>query len=183
MNNWYYPHLYTYALLPENADTENIAKQLAEVPEKYLRKDVGESRQFIMQKLTDIHLHSQREEELSPNGDIAYVYIFWAIAFFILLIACINFMNLSTAFSIKRSKEVGMRKVMGAQRTQIIRQFIGESILMTLIAMGIAAGIIWLTLPIFNDFTGKSFGTFDVWYTTNHCDGIGTSPGSWATFG
>lgn len=156
INNWHYPPLYTYALVPENADHQAIAKQLEQIPETYLRKDLAESRQFFMQELTDIHLRSQREGELSTNGDIAYIYVFWAIAFFILLIACINFMNLSTAFAIKRSKEVGVRKVMGAQRSQLMGQFMGESMMMTLIAMTIAAVIIWAALPIFNDFTGKS---------------------------
>ncbi|MEM6766445.1 MAG: ABC transporter permease [Bacteroidota bacterium] len=156
VNNWNYPPLYTYALLPPQADFDQVRDQLAKIPKKYLRQDLADSRQFFLQKLTDIHLRSQREGELSANGDIAYIYVFGAIAFFILLIACINFMNLSTALSIKRSKEVGMRKVMGAQRSQLIRQFIGESLIMTVIAMCIAALIIWLALPYFNEFTGKS---------------------------
>ena len=188
VNNWHYPPLYTYALLPEHADREKVSRQLAEIPQKYLRDDLAKSRQFSMQALTDIHLHSQREGEFTANGDMAYVYAFGAIAFFILLIACINFMNLATAFSINRSKEIGMRKVMGANRNQLVRQFIGESLIMTLIATGIAGGIIALVLPYFNDFTGKSlaFSLFSaqqiVWMLASLILGVGLLAGSYPAF-
>ena len=188
VNNWNYPPLYTYALLPERTVRDKVAEQLENIPSKYLRDDLAESRQFFFQALTDIHLHSQREGELSANGDITYIYVFWAIGFFILLIACINFMNLSTAFSIKRAKEVGMRKVMGAQRSQLIRQFIGESLIMTLIAMGLAAGIIGLTLPIFNDFTGKALEISllsipqILWMGAGLLFGVGLLSGSYPAF-
>ncbi|MEM9721124.1 MAG: ABC transporter permease [Bacteroidota bacterium] len=156
VNNWSYPPLYTYALVPEQATFEKIAQRLEAIPSKYLSNDLAESRQYEFQELSDIHLKSQREGELSANGDMSYIYIFGAIAFLILLIACINFMNLATAFSIHRSKEVGIRKVMGAQKSQLIRQFIGESLIMTGVAMGIAFCLIWAALPIFNAFTGKA---------------------------
>ncbi|MEJ7676383.1 MAG: FtsX-like permease family protein [Segetibacter sp.] len=84
-----------------------------------------------LQPITDIHLHSQMVGELEENGDITYVYIFSGIALFVLLIACLNFMNLSTVRSLKRAKEVGLRKVVGAERQQLIKQFLGESILVS----------------------------------------------------
>ncbi len=106
--------------------------------------------------LTDIHLRSHRTDELANNSDIQYVYIFGAIAVFVLLIAGINFMNLSTARSTTRAKEVGVRKVLGSRRIDLIRQFLGEALLFTLIAAVIAFLATWLILPAFNNLTGKT---------------------------
>jgi putative ABC transport system permease protein len=106
--------------------------------------------------LTDIHLHSHRTDELATNSDIEYVYIFGAIAVFVLLIAGINFMNLSTARSATRAKEVGVRKVLGSRRTDLIRQFLTESVVVTAAAATIAIVITWLILPAFNQLTGKT---------------------------
>ena len=89
-----------------------------------------------LQKLTDIHLKSHTDSEVEPTGDISYIYLFSAIGLFILLIACINYMNLATARSAGRAKEVGMRKVVGALRTQLIGQFLSESILLVTFALG-----------------------------------------------
>src|SRR5690606_23849708 len=94
--------------------------------------------------------------EVAPNSDIAYVYIFSAIAFFVLLIACINFMNLATARSAKRAREVGMRKVLGAQRQQLVRQFLGESMILSLLSVVVAVPLIALALPALNAFAGKA---------------------------
>src|SRR3569833_3406902 len=105
--------------------------------------------------LTDIHLHSNRSGELGRNGTVQYVYIFSAIAIFILLIACVNFMNLSTARSSNRAREVGVRKVLGSPRKYLIAQFLTESILVTLFATLIALAIAWLFLPQFNKMSGK----------------------------
>jgi putative ABC transport system permease protein len=105
--------------------------------------------------LTDIHLHSHRTDELAGNSDIQYVYIFGAIAVFVLLIAGINFMNLSTARSTTRAREVGVRKVLGSARAQLIRQFLGESVMVTTLAAIIAFLATWLLLPAFNRLTGK----------------------------
>src|SRR6202012_3509756 len=99
--------------------------------------------------LKDIHLKSNSIAELGSNGDIKYVYIFSAIAIFILLIACVNFMNLSTARSSNRAKEVGVRKVLGSARKNLVAQFLTESILVTLVASIIALAGAWLLLPLF----------------------------------
>jgi putative ABC transport system permease protein len=117
--------------------------------------------------LTKIHLHSDRTDELSPNGSIQYVYIFSAVALLILLIACTNFMNLSTAKSIHRAKEVGVRKVLGSVRKQLIGQFLVESIVLTLVSLLLAVVVAEITLPYFNQLANKSlsldlFGNFYV---------------------
>lgn len=106
--------------------------------------------------IADVHLHSNLASEIEPNGNIDYVFVYLAVALFILLIACINFMNLSTARSSLRSMEVGLRKVMGADKVILIRQFMGESFVMTLFAMILAIILVYLFLPTFSDFTDKS---------------------------
>jgi putative ABC transport system permease protein len=106
--------------------------------------------------LTAIHLHSHRVDELGNNGDIQYVWIFSAIALFVLLIASINFMNLSTARSFNRAREVGVRKVLGSSRGELIRQFLTESVLVTASAALFAFLLTWLALPAFDRLTGKA---------------------------
>ncbi|MPR35191.1 ABC transporter permease [Salmonirosea aquatica] len=112
---------------------------------------------FMFQPLTDIHLHSNLDDELEANSESRYLYIFSAIALFILLLACINFMNLSTAGSVGRSKEVGIRKVLGSIRKQLINQFLAESILVTFLALGLALVLVIFLLPSFNELAGKHF--------------------------
>lgn len=108
-----------------------------------------------LQSLTDIHLHSHLEAEMRANSDIRYVYIFSAIALFILIIACINFMNLATARSAGRAQEVGMRKVLGAQKRQLMTQFIGESVFLAFLSLLLALVLVLLFLPFFNVLSGK----------------------------
>src|SRR5204862_6235878 len=103
----------------------------------------------------EIHLHAGMDYDLSPVGSITYLYILASIALFPLLIACINFMNLSTARSSKRSAEVGIRKVLGAEKSSLVKQFLGESLLMSLIAFIIALGITKLSLPAFSSVSGR----------------------------
>lgn len=110
---------------------------------------------YTLMPLTDIHLHSDLTAELGPNGDITYVYLFSSIALFILGIACINFMNLSTARSANRAKEVGVRKVMGSLRSHLVRQFLLESILLSFASFILAIGLAWLMLPVFNSLSQK----------------------------
>jgi len=114
--------------------------------------------------LTDIHLHSHRTDELGVNGSIQYVWIFSAIALFVLIIAGINFMNLSTARSANRAREVGVRKVLGSLRRQLISQFLTEALLLTVLATVLAIGLTWLSLPWFNHLTGKDLRlSTDLW--------------------
>jgi putative ABC transport system permease protein len=110
---------------------------------------------YELQKITDIHLHSKIQDEAEEGGDISYIYVFGAVAAFMLIIACINYMNLATARSANRAKEVGVRKVMGSQRKQLIIQFITESVVLTLIALIVSIILIYALLPSFNSLANK----------------------------
>ena len=150
----------TYLLLPEGYDYKELQADMGAFLNRHLNEtDDGrmpeEYNRLTLLPITDIHLHSNLDSEVEANGDITYVYIYSIIATFILVIACINFMNLSTARSAKRAKEVGLRKVIGAYRTLLIRQFMVESMLFALFGVVFAAGIVLLVLPAFNNFIGK----------------------------
>jgi putative ABC transport system permease protein len=123
-------------------------------------KLIGFQRNYFLQPVKDIYLHSNLGYEIAPTGNVTYLYILGSIAAFILLIACINFMNLSTARSEKRAREVGVRKVMGAGRGSLIRQFIGESFIMCIIALALALFMAALFLPLFNSLTQKELSLF-----------------------
>ncbi|MBA4850864.1 ABC transporter permease [Emticicia sp. BO119] len=150
----------TYFLMPKGYDMSRIESRMKTFLDTHLpvydgRKGSQYSN-LIFQKLTDIHLYSHLDSEHEANGNIKYVYTFSAIAFFILLIACINYMNLATARSAGRAKEVGLRKVVGAIRAQLIGQFLSESLLLTLFSLAIALVATVLLIPALNDFTNKS---------------------------
>ena len=108
-----------------------------------------------LQPVQDIHLHSHLDYEISPNGNILYIYIFLCIGVLILVIACINYMNLATARAASRIREVGVRKSMGSGREEIARMFMTESLLLTFLSAVVATLLVWLLLPWFNAFTGS----------------------------
>ena len=161
----------TYLLLKEGADANAFENKLPEFLTKYIGPQIAQAlgSEFTLEKfreagniyemtlmpLLDIHLHSDAKAELEPNGSITYVYLLAIVALFILGIACINFMNLSTARSSNRSKEVGVRKVMGSARSYLVRQFLLESTLVTLLAFFIAIVLVQLALPVFNGLALK----------------------------
>lgn len=155
LRSWSSNNYGTYFLLEENYDISQLKNQMDPFIDRHLSQGMSERTKLQLQKLTDIHLHSHLDSEIEANSDITYVYIFSIIAFFVLLIACINFINLATARSSGRAKEVGLRKVVGAQRSQLIRQFLGESILTAVISLLIAVVMVILILPKFNQFVGR----------------------------
>ncbi len=155
-NNWFWPPMYTYVKTPKGINVDNVESKFSGMVEKYLGKLVAEQRGYEMQSLADIHTTTNYSNELGKTTNKAYLYILITTAFLILAIACVNFMNLSLARSISRSGEVGVRKVFGAVREQIIVQYLSESILVTLISGVIAFGLFLLTIPAFNNLTEKS---------------------------
>lgn len=154
-NNWYWNPAWTYIVVPPNADIETFKSYFPAFVDKYWPSFVKDQAEMYLQPLTDIHLTSRLDFEIRANSDEAYVYIFSAIAIFILLIACINFMNLTTARSGQRAKEVGLRKVLGAVRPQLVRQFLSESIMLVCLAVLVALPMIYAALPMLNSFAGK----------------------------
>ncbi|MGN6266172.1 MAG: ABC transporter permease [Ginsengibacter sp.] len=168
-DSWMGSNFFTYVLLKPGADYKKLASKLPAMVEKYMGPQIQQNmgislKQFItkgnhlgfaLQPLTSIHLYSHSNYELSPPGNAMYVYIFGAIAIFMLLIACINFINLSTASASQRAKEVGVRKVIGSGKFQLVKQFLIESALLVFIALLISVILVKLALPVFNSISGQ----------------------------
>jgi putative ABC transport system permease protein len=159
LDSWRYAAHYTYALLEAGARAGALEQALP----AFVRERSGESavpqdvrHTFDLQPITDIHLHSDYDRELSANSDIRYVYIFGTLALLILAVACINYVNLATAQAAQRAREVGVRKTVGAHQRQLARQFLGESALLCTVALGVGLLLARLALPVFNDLTGLS---------------------------
>jgi putative ABC transport system permease protein len=167
---WLSNNFNTYVVLKPGADPARLNAKFPAFIRKYMGpqlQDVlhvsfdafeqnGNYYRFGLFPLTRIHLESNSADDLAPNGNIEYVYIFSAIALFILLIACINFMNLSTARSASRAREVGVRKVLGSPRKYLIAQFLTESVMVTLTGAVLAVFLAWALLPLFNNLSGKT---------------------------
>lgn len=159
--NWGNNSFFTYMLLPANYNVAKMESQFPAFLDKHVSLgDPGPNApskwtKLSLQKLTDIHLYSHLDFEAEENGDIKRVYVFSAIALFILLIACINYMNLSTARSALRAREIGVRKVVGARRKEIIAQFLSESVLVCWLAIILAFGLTALLLPYLNKLSGQ----------------------------
>jgi putative ABC transport system permease protein len=159
--NWGNNSFFTYLLMPDNFSPKKMISQFPAFVdrrmsgEEYVGQQASKLTKLGLQKLTDIHLYSHTDYEAEPNGDISRVYIFSAIALFILLIACINYMNLSTARSALRAKEIGIRKVVGARKKELIGQFLGESILICWAAILIAGVFTFFALPWLNKLSGQ----------------------------
>lgn len=157
LNNWSEYGAYTYIVLDENANFDQLDGKMANFNSNHFEPE--QQREIYLQPLKEIHFNSQNIEygTESVKGEKAYVYVFIAIGLFMLIIACINYMNLATAKSVQRSREIGIRKVSGAIRGQLIAQFLSESVVIAIFAAIISIGLIDLLLPFFNEFTGKSF--------------------------
>jgi len=158
LQSLYWNPCYTYVLLSENLSQSEFNARLPGLVEKHYPGHLKNEQSFYAQPLLDIHLRSEVGEEIEPQGDILYVTIFSAIAVFILLLACINFMNLSTSRSVNRAKEVGLRKVLGAGRRQLAWQFLGEAFLFSVLALFLALALVEAVLPVFGSITGKTLG-------------------------
>ena len=168
INQWTSNEFNTYILIDKSADTSHLSSQLHDIVMNYVVpflkewspdfsdfKKQGNHLRYELMPLKSIHLYSQKGHELEDNGNIQFVTIFSLIALFILIIACVNFMNLSTARASGRAKEVGVRKVLGSMRKNLIFQFLSESLLVSFIAMAFALVITVFLLPYFNELSGK----------------------------
>ncbi len=167
---WVSNSFYTYIMLQPGVAPEQLAAKFPALIKKYVAPQIqqalgksfdeaiaaGAKWEYELQALPDIYLHSNTQHEIGVTSDAKYAYMLTAIAVFVLLIACINFMNLATARSANRAKEVGMRKVLGSFRGQLIKQFLSESVLLALLALLIALAGIDLLLPAFNHLAGKA---------------------------
>jgi len=172
-NRWISNNLITYLVLKENTPAAQLEEKLPHLVRKYVAPQIqqvmgftfdefiegGGEYYYALQPLMDIHLYSQLTDEIEPGGNAAYVTIFSIIAFFILLLACINFMNLATARSANRAKEVGIRKVVGSKQGQLVRQFLTEAILLSFIALLFALLLVEMFLPWFNGLAAKEIET------------------------
>lgn len=169
--NWLSNNFYTYVKLKSGVDSKALEAKFPKMVDMYAGPQAsaafgadftmekfrasGNKLEFTLINVADIHLYSDRAGEVGVNSNVAYVYLFGAIAAFILIIACINFMNLSTARSSNRAKEVGIRKVMGSFRSHLVRQFLMESIMLSVISFVIAVVVAWIFLPMFNSLALK----------------------------
>jgi putative ABC transport system permease protein len=160
--DWTSNNYTTYFLLKPGASAKELENKL----KLYVLESIGVKNyrqalasgnfwEFFLQPLTSIHLHSDLNGEFEPNGNIKYVYIFIVIAFFVLIIACINFMNLSTAKSTLRAREVGIRKTAGSTRGKLISQFLSESVIMTFVSLVLAIVIVQVVLPVYGNWLGR----------------------------
>jgi putative ABC transport system permease protein len=167
--NWGNNSFFTFLLLPEHYNPERmVAAFPAFVDRRMDRNDFGgqlpsKFTKLGLQRLTDIHLHSHTDYEAEPNGDIARVYIFSIIGAFVLLIACINYMNLSTARSALRAREIGIRKVIGARKKEIIAQFLSESVLISWVAILFSFALLYVSLPWLSHISGNELSMDILW--------------------
>lgn len=159
ITRWTSNFTYTYLLLGEGADPVALESDIHRVIEAPLFERFGAPKpypeMYFVQAIRDIHLKSHRQQEISVNNDMMYIYLFSSIAVLILFIACINYVNLTTARSTRRGKEVGMRKVVGARRMQLVQQFMGESFFLILMALTLTLLIINLVLPVFSNLVER----------------------------
>jgi putative ABC transport system permease protein len=158
--SWNHMYLYTYIKLREGVEPNEFEDKIRNVADPHTKsqiKEGGMRQEYFLQSVGNIHLHSHLIAESGRSGNPTYLYIFSAVGLVILLLACINFMNLATARSTNRAKEVGMRKVIGAHRKQLILQFLGESLLTAFLALILALLLAEILRPLFNELSGKEF--------------------------
>jgi hypothetical protein len=154
MQGWESIQWNTYVQLREGTNAADVSPKITACVQRHM---AGSDSRYFLQPLKDVRLFSSRfQYDSALRGDVKYVYIFSVLAMGILLIACINFMNLATARSGNRAKEVGLRKVVGAKRSDLVRQFLGESVILTFIALGAALFLVWICLPLFNRVADKT---------------------------
>ncbi|MCE7069727.1 ABC transporter permease [Dyadobacter sp. CY327] len=201
LNGWGSHNFNTYLLLKEGVDPRQFEKNFETVLQKHTAKWLvsfmgasldeirksGSYLRYSLIPLTEIHLHSDRTAEINVNGNIQYVYIFAVVALFLLTIACVNFMNLATARSSNRAKEVGVRKALGSERSSLVNQFLTESVMLSFFSLALAVALAYFALPLFNNLAGKQvkfpIGEVGFWITLLITGGVvGVLAGSYPAF-
>ena len=162
LTRFYWNPCWTYLVLYDENDRSELEEQFPNFVTKYFPEKKSQFVTLLLQPLLDIHLTSKLDYEIQANGNKSNIYVFSTIAIFVLLIAAINFINLSTARATKRAKEVGIRKTLGSKKSQLVYQFIWESIIYTIVAGVIALGFVAIALPYFNAFAEKSINIVEV---------------------
>ncbi len=166
IENWHANVFHTFIRLAKNTDVAAFGNQIRHIADRYVGDEIKGNQQnyaYNLQPLTDIHLHSDLRFEMSKNNSWRQVQIFGLVAFVVLLLACINFVNLATARASRRAREVGIRKTTGARRSQLAFQFLGETLLMSFFSLAIALALVKLALPWFNQLADKQFSFADIW--------------------
>ena len=159
-------YLYTYALLQPGTDLQALDEKLEALNREFVKPifdQFGITLQYETIRLSDIHLRSDFQGEPEPTGSMDYIYIFAAIGVFLLVLACINYMNLATARSQRRAREVGVRKTMGAHRSHLMGQFLAESLLLALLALGVSLLVVYVSLPFFNQILDLPLSFAGLW--------------------
>lgn len=171
---WGYVDFYTYLLVSDSFDQQSFQTKIPAFLDKHIGSREGENfYDFHLEPLADAYLHSEADRQPGTTGSISNLYIFGSIGLFLLLIACINFMNLATARSLERAKEVGIRKVIGANRKGLRHQFLGESFILVIIASLLGLVLVFSILPAMTNFTGKTFRTSDILNVTTITSYVG----------
>jgi putative ABC transport system permease protein len=173
MENIGWSGFYNYILLKDADSKSKVEAGLSAfttqfyAPSGESAKEILAGRELHLQPVKDIHLHSKLEKEMSPNSDITYIYIFAIAALFILLVAAVNFINISTALAFNRMKEIGLRKVVGATKPQLVRQFLAESLMVTLLATGLAILLFKVSIPFYAQLTSGAIAFSDMFTPAN----------------
>jgi len=158
LQSWGANSYFTYFKVPENYEIDNLVQKLPGFLATHYDADASKNTSLPIVKLTDIHLTSHAQNEITENGDADVVTTFSIIAAFVLLVACINFTNLSTARSVRRAKEIGVRKAVGAKKSDLVFQFLIESVILAFIAMLVAGALVELVIPFFSNYLGRELG-------------------------
>lgn len=167
LNNWWMFSFHTYLLLEPNANPVALGEKVKFISRKYIADQEdgsGYHQEFTLTPFYDIHLHSNFRGEMEANSKFSYVAIFGLVGIFILIMACINFMNLSTARAAMRAREIGLRKVAGAIRRQLVFQFLGEALIVTLLAVLLSVVASFLLIPLVNEISGKEMSLLSIKY-------------------
>ena len=168
MQNWYGTECYTYIKLKPSVNVEQFKNEMKNIIHDYIGDDLdawSETRYCLLQPVEDIHLKSACLYEPEPPGSYSTVLLLLVLGLLVLVVACMNFINLTTAKSFTRAKEIGLRKVIGSDRKQLVIQFFGETFILTFVSMMLALVIIEISLPAFNQISGKSFDLFSILHT------------------